>query len=86
MTHRHTPRSIDASLARSIRRGYFRRLVQEWDAAARRRERAAARNVRLSASIDNRRQFRQRLTLPHRSTSIPTPTCAPWCCCNPAVR
>ena len=41
----HTPRSIDASLARSIRRGYFRRLAHEWDAAARRRQRAAARSV-----------------------------------------
>jgi hypothetical protein len=75
MTHRHTPRSIDASLARSIRRGYFRRLAQEWDAAARRRERAAARNVRLSASIDNRRQFRQRLTLLEKLVGALLPTC-----------
>jgi hypothetical protein len=75
MTHRHTPRTIDASLARSIRRGYFRRLVQEWDAAARRRERAAARNVRLSASIDNRRQFRQRLTLLEKLVGALLPTC-----------
>jgi hypothetical protein len=75
MTHRHTPRSIDASLARSIRRGYFRRLAQEWDAAARRRERAAARNVRLSASIDNRRQLRQRLTVLEKLVGALLPTC-----------
>jgi hypothetical protein len=37
-------RSIDASLARSIRRGYFRRLAKEWEAYDQRRGRAAGRN------------------------------------------
>ena len=32
MTTTHTPRSIDASLARGIRRSYFKRLAREWQA------------------------------------------------------
>jgi hypothetical protein len=71
----HTPRSIDASLARSIRRGYFRRLAHEWEAAARRRQRAARRNVLLSAGIDNRRQFRQRLGLLEKLVGPLLPAC-----------
>ena len=42
-------RSIDSSLARSIRRGYFRRLAREWAAYDQRRGRAAGRNVSLTA-------------------------------------
>jgi hypothetical protein len=69
------PRSIDASLARSIRRGYFRRLAREWSAFGQRRERAAARNVCLSARIDTRRQFRDRLALLEKFAGPLLPAC-----------
>ena len=58
MNTQSSQRSIDSSLARSIRRGYFRRLAREWAAYDQRRGRAAGRNVSLSAWMDTRRQFR----------------------------
>ena len=68
-------RSIDASLARSIRRGYFRRLAKEWEAYDQRRGRAAGRNVSLSAWIDTRRQFRDRMALLERFAGQLLPAC-----------
>jgi len=75
MTTPHTPRSIDASLARGIRRSYFRRLQREWQAYQQRRERAAGRNVTLSAPLDTRRQFRQRLALLEKFAGPLLPAC-----------
>ena len=75
MTPSHTPRSIDASLARGIRRSYFRRLVHEWGAYERRRERGAGRNVTLSALLETRRQFRQRLALLEKFAGPLLPAC-----------
>lgn len=75
MTTATTPRSIDASLARSIRRGYFRQLAREWDAYGQRRGRAAARNLCLSARIDTRRQFRDRLALLEKFAGPLLPAC-----------
>ena len=75
MTTPHTPRSIDASLARGIRRSYFRRLQREWQAYQQRRGRAAGRNVTLSAPLDTRRQFRQRLALLEKFAGPLLPAC-----------
>ena len=75
MTTPHTPRSIDASLARGIRRSYFRRLQREWPAYQQRRGRAAGRNVTLSAPLDTRRQFRQRLALLEKFAGPLLPAC-----------
>ena len=75
MTTTHTPRSIDASLARGIRRGYFRRLAREWQAYHQRRQRAACRNVTLSAPVETRRQFRQRLELLEKFVGPLLPVC-----------
>jgi hypothetical protein len=75
MTTPHTPRSIDASLARGIRRSYFRRLQREWQACHQRRGRAAGRNVTLSAPLDTRRQFRQRLALLEKFAGPLLPAC-----------
>ena len=75
MTTTHTPRSIDASLARGIRRGYFRRLAREWQAYHQRRQRAACRNVTLSAPVETRRQFRQRLELLEKFVGPLLPSC-----------
>ena len=75
MTTARTPRSIDASLARGIRRGYFRRLAREWQAYHQRRQRAACRNVTLLAPLDTRRQFRQRLALLERFVGPLLPAC-----------
>jgi len=71
----HTVRSIDASLARSIRRSYFKRLAHEWGAYERRRERGAGRNVTLSAPLETRRQFRQRLALLEKFAGPLLPAC-----------
>ena len=71
----HTVRSIDASLARGIRRSYFKRLAHEWGAYERRRERGAGRNVTLSAPLDTRRQFRQRLALLEKFAGPLLPAC-----------
>ena len=71
----HTPRSIDASLARGIRRSYFRRLAREWQAYHQRRQRAACRNVTLSAPLETRRQFRQRLELLEKFAGPLLPAC-----------
>lgn len=68
-------RSIDASLARSIRRGYFRRLAREWRAYEQRRTRAAARNVRLGGCTENRKQFRDKLALLERFAGPLLPAC-----------
>jgi hypothetical protein len=70
-----TPRSIDASLARGIRRSYFKRLAREWQAYHQRRQRAAGRNVTLSAPLDTRRQFRQRLALLEKFVGPLLPAC-----------
>jgi hypothetical protein len=75
MTTTHTPRSIDASLARGIRRSYFRRLAREWQAYHQRRQRAACRNVTLSAPVETRRQFRQRLELLEKFVGPLLPAC-----------
>jgi hypothetical protein len=68
-------RSIDSSLARSIRRGYFRRLAREWAAYDQRRGRAAGRNVSLTAWMDTRRQFRERLGLLEKFAGPLLPAC-----------
>ncbi len=57
------PRCIDASLARGIRRGYFRRLRHEWEAYANRKRMAVARNLPVGSAIDSQRQLDQRITL-----------------------
>jgi hypothetical protein len=75
MTSPQPPRSIDLSLARSIRRGYFRRLAREWAAYDQRRGRAAGRNVSLSAWMDTRRQFRERLGLLEKFAGPLLPAC-----------
>ncbi len=75
MTSPQPPRSIDSSLARSIRRGYFRRLAREWAAYDQRRGGAAGRNVSLSAWMDTRRQFRERLGLLEKFAGPLLPAC-----------
>ncbi len=75
MTSPQPPRSIDSSLARSIRRGYFRRLAREWAAYDHRRGRAAVRNIKLSARIETRRQFRERLGLLEKFAGPLLPAC-----------
>jgi hypothetical protein len=75
MTRSQPPRSIDSSLARSIRRGYFRSLAKEWEAYDHRRGRAAGRNVSLSAWIDTRRQFRDRLGMLEKFAGPLLPAC-----------
>ena len=75
MNIQSSQRSIDSSLARSIRRGYFRRLAREWAAYDQRRGRAAGRNVSLSAWMDTRRQFRERLGLLEKFAGPLLPTC-----------
>ncbi len=75
MKSTHTPRSIDASLARGIRRSYFRRLAREWQACHQRRQRAAGRNVTLSAPVETRRQFRHRLELLEKFVGPLLPAC-----------
>ncbi len=62
-TQQMPPRCIDASLARGIRRGYFRRLRQEWQAYATRRHMAAARNLPVGSRIESQRQLDRRITL-----------------------
>ena len=75
MTTQQPPKSIDSSLARSIRRGYFRRLAKEWAAYDHRRGRAAVRNLSLTAWIDTRRQFRDRLGMLEKFAGALLPTC-----------
>ena len=75
MNIQSSQRSIDSSLARSIRRGYFRRLAREWAAYDQRRGRAAGRNVSLSAWMDTRRQFRERLGLLEKFAGPLLPAC-----------
>jgi hypothetical protein len=75
VTSPQPPRSIDSSLARSIRRGYFRRLAREWAAYDHRRGRAAVRNIKLSARIETRRQFRERLGLLEKFAGPLLPAC-----------
>ena len=75
MTSPQPPRSIDSSLARSIRRGYFRRLAREWAAYDHRRGRAAVRNINLSTRIETRRQFRERLGLLEKFAGPLLPAC-----------
>ena len=75
MTSLQPPRNIDSSLARSIRRGYFRRLAREWEAYEQRRGRAAGRNVSLQARMDTRRQFRDRLGLLEKFAGPLLPAC-----------
>ena len=75
MNIQSSQRSIDLSLARSIRRGYFRRLAREWAAYDQRRGRAAGRNVSLSAWMDTRRQFRERLGLLEKFAGPLLPAC-----------
>lgn len=68
-------RAIDSSLARSIRRNYFRRLAREWGAYEQRRQRAARRNVRLSAESSTRRQFRDKVALLEKFVGPLLPAC-----------
>ena len=75
MNIQSSQRSIDSSLARSIRRGYFRRLAREWAAYDHRRGRAAVRNIKLSARIETRRQFRERLGLLEKFAGPLLPAC-----------
>ena len=70
------PRSIDTSLARSIRRGYFRRLTREWQAYGHRRARAAGRNVSLWEPVSTRRQFRDKLALLEKFVGPLLPACS----------
>ena len=70
------PPSIDTSLARSIRRGYLRRLAREWEAYGHRRERAAGRNVTLSEWLHTRRQFRDKLALLEKFVGPLLPACS----------
>ena len=70
------PPSIDTSLARSIRRGYLRRLAREWEAYSHRRERAAGRNVTLSEWLHTRRQFRDKLALLEKFVGPLLPACS----------
>ncbi len=69
-------RSIDTSLARSIRRGYFRRLTREWQAYGHRRGRAAGRNVSLWEPVSTRRQFRDKLALLEKFVGPLLPACS----------
>jgi hypothetical protein len=75
VSYPHARRSIDSSLARSIRRSYFKRLAREWCAYGQRRERAAARNVFLSRPNDTRRQFRSQLALLEKFVGPLLPAC-----------
>lgn len=66
---------IDTSLAKSIRRGFFKRLGHEWEAYDQRRRRAAGRNVMLSSPIESRKQFRDRLALLEKFAGPLLPSC-----------
>lgn len=54
---------IDTSLARGIRRSYFRTLAAEWDGFRKRVRAGEARNISLGAKVKNERQLRQKAQL-----------------------
>ena len=75
VSHPPAQRSIDPSLTRSIRCGYFKPLAREWGAYGQRRERAAGRNVFQSRPIDTRRQFHGQLGLLEKFVGPLLPAC-----------